>query len=546
MRYSLAPGGVWSFAPFAETLSVPYYRQRIFFTFWQAILSTAVTLLVGLPTAYAFARYDFPGKTALKAITTVPFVLPTIVVALGFIAFIGPSGLLNRALMDLTGRNDPPINIMNTLWIIILAHVFYNFAIIVRVVSSNWSNLDSRIEESARLLGANRSRVFLHITLPLLLPAIAAASLLVFIFSFTSFGVVLILGSPQLYTLEVAIYQEAITKFNLDTAAVLALLQLAFTFVFFLMYTRLQARTSNAIQWKPAVAGIRKRLTWPRRGFLVANFALVFFLILGPMISLVIRSFQTPEGYSLGNYRALFYNPRESFFYIYPQDAIANSLSFALVTIAIAVPLGTLAAYYLAGHRRTKTKRFFMREGKFPKKRKRNFPKSWSSIILDALIMLPLGISAVTLAFGFIITFSSLRATWWIFVIAHTLIAYPFVLRIVLSVLNGIKPDLREAASALGASPGRVFLHIELPILLRAVLVATTFVFAISMGEFGATLLLWRPEFSTMPIAIFRFLLRPGAGNFGQALAMSTILMLVTAIGFLIIEKIRFRGIGEF
>ena len=218
---------------------------------WQALASTALTLLVGLPAAYLFARHDFPGKTLLRALSTVPFVMPTIVVAMGFIALLGPRGLVNELLMGLFGLDAPPINIVNSLTAILLAHAFYNYSIVVRVVSAFWANLDPALEESAKMLGAGRLSTLRHVTLPLLLPAIASSALLAFTFSFTSFGVVLVLGGSQFATLEVAIYELTAKLFRLPLAGALSVVQLVFTYLFLLLYTRLQAGSVSRLDLKP-------------------------------------------------------------------------------------------------------------------------------------------------------------------------------------------------------------------------------------------------------------------------------------------------------
>jgi thiamine transport system permease protein len=164
--------------------------------------------------------------------------------------------------------------------------------------------------------------------------------------------------------------------------------------------------------------------------------------------------------------------------------------------------------------------------------------------------LLPLGTSAVTMGFGFLIAFSrpplDWRASPLLLPLAHTLVAFPFVVRSLLPALRSIRPQLRRAASLLGASPTRVFQEIDLPLVGRALLVGGAFAFAISLGEFGATALVARPEFPTVPVAIYRFLSQPGALNYGQALALSTLLMLVAASGILAIESARVGEVGEF
>ena len=525
LRTGLAPGGDLTLSPFGTVLGDDFYLGRLWFTLWQALVSTLLTLLLGLPSAYVFARYDFPGKTVLRALTTVPFVMPTIVVAFGFIALIGPSGLINDLLQSVFGFDEPPLRIMNTITVILLAHVFYNYTIGMRTVSALWANVDPRTEEAARVLGASPLQVFLRVTLPQIAPAIAASALLVFMFTFTSFGVVLILGGPEFATLEVTIYNLTARLFRLPLAAALSIVQLVFTFAFMLLYARLQERSAVPISFQPQGAA-RSRLS--RRGKALAglNFLIVGVLLLGPMLALVERSFRATEGYTLDHYRRLESGLDQNVLFVPLSESLGNSLQFAATTVAIAVPLGTIVAFWLARSR-----------------------GRWRNVV-DALFMLPLGVSAVTLGFGILITLDTppldLRASWLILVIAHVLVAYPFVVRSVLAVARSIDPRLREAAAVLGASPLRAFRFVDLPIAARAILVGATFAFAVSMGEFGASLLLTRPENSTLPIAIFRSLGQPGAERLGAALALSTILMAVSAIGFILIERARYRDIGEF
>jgi thiamine transport system permease protein len=164
--------------------------------------------------------------------------------------------------------------------------------------------------------------------------------------------------------------------------------------------------------------------------------------------------------------------------------------------------------------------------------------------------MLPLGTSAVTLGFGYLIALDhpplNLRASPWLLPLAHTLVAFPFVVRSLLPALRGMNPRWREAAGVLGASPARVMREIDLPIIARALLVGAVFAFTVSVGEFGATLLIARPDFPTMPVVIYRLLGAQGALNQGQGLAMSTILMAVSGLSFILLERFRIGEIGEF
>lgn len=524
------------FAPFIFAFTSPSIIKVIGFTFYQATLSTLATLALGLPGAYLLARYRFPGQSLLRAFTTVPFVLPTLVVAAGFNALLGPHGWVNLGLMRLLSLTTPPINFMNTLGAIILAHVFYNTTIVLRLVGDFWSRLDPRLEAAAQTLGADRWRTFQHVTLPLLTPAIAAAALLVFIFDFTTFGVILILGGPRFSTLEVEIYRQTIAFFNLPLAAVLSLIQLACTFGLTLIYTRLSASLSLPMTAKPQAITRRPLKTFAARlsaGLL--SLALVILLI-APLGALALRSVTRLEpersqtgsatpGFTLAYYQELSVNRNNSLFYVSPLQAIGNSLLVAGATVILSLVLGLSTASTLTQSGRRST-------------------------LLESLVMLPLGTSAVTLGLGFIVALDrpplDLRASPLLLPLAHTLVAFPFVVRSLTPALRSIKPRLRQAATMLGASPVHVWLNVDLPIVGRAILVAATFAFAISLGEFGATAVIARPEHPTVPLAIYRFLSLPGALNYGQAMALSTILMFVCAVGILAIERLRVAEIGEF
>ncbi len=522
LRLSFAPQGAFSLAGVLETVQRPFFWRVLWFTTWQATASTLLTLLFGLPLAYLFARYTFPGKSFLRALTTIPFVLPTVVVATAFLTLLGENGVVNSWLQRLLGLEEPPIQLVQTVWIILLAHVFYNVSVVVRTVGSFWANLNPHLEEAGAVLGADPRRRFQEITLPLLTPSIVAASLLVFLFCFTSFGVVLILGGLRFATLEVAIYRQAVSLFNLPVAAFLSLVQMAITFTVMAVYTRIQARASLPLEMRPERAVAHPPRTRQEKIVLVLGLGVLLTMLLSPLLALAWRSFTLGGEFTLDYYRELAVNRRQSAFFVPPVMAIRNSLLFAGATVFLSLLLGVIAAYLLASPRRRLT------------------------AILDPLFLLPLGTSAVTLGFGYIVAMGPLRTSIVLVPLAHTLIAAPFVVRTLLPALRSLDPRLREAAAVLGAPPVRVWWEVDAPLLFRAVLVGAVFAFTISLGEFGATLLISRPDVPTMPVVIYRALGQPGLLNYGKALAMSTILMAVSALGILFIERFRFEELGEF
>ena len=478
------------------------------FTLWQAVASTVLTLLIGLPAANVMARYEFPGKSLVRAALIVPFVLPTVVVGSAFLAVLSPTGPLG-------------IDLRQTVWAILIAHVFFNYAIVVRTVGSYWERVDPQLLEAAQMLGARRFTVFRKVTYPLLRPAIASAASLIFLFTFTSFGIILILGGLGHATIEVEIWRQATGLVNFEVAAALALLQIVGITAILLVYSRYQER--RAVQFRQAPeAAITRPVTTVQRLHVLGNLAVMALLLGSPILLLVERSLRSPTGYSLAAYTQL--GEQITGLAFAPITAMWNSARFAVAATLLAVAIGLAAATVIA------------------------YRRGWLPRTFDALLMLPLGTSAVTLGFGFLLALDQpidLRTSVWIIPIAHALVAIPFVVRTAVPVLRSVRHRLREAAAVLGASPDQVWREVDMPMVSRAALIGAGFAFAVSLGEFGATSFLALPTNPTLPTAIFRLLGRPGEASFTSAMALSTILMVFTAGSVLLIERLRKNTVGD-
>jgi thiamine transport system permease protein len=469
-----------------ETLGIAW------FTLWQALASTALTVVLGLPLAWALGRLAFRGRSLVRGLLLVPFVLPTIVVASAFVALL-PAAL----------ESGVPA--------ILAAHVYFNLAVVVRVVGGSWASLDPALAETAATLGAGPWRRARAITLPALGPALSSAAALTFLFCFTSFGIVLVLGGPTRSTLETEIYAQAARSFDLRAAAALSLLQLAAIAAMLAVASRLERRTTGARTHAEEVRALHRPRGWERVS-LAATLAAAGVAVGAPLALLGARSLATPQGLGLDHFRAL---GRETpALLVAPWHALVNSLLFAGVATAIALLVGGAAALGLAT----------LRPG-----------------AADVVALLPLGVSAVMLGFGMLIAFDAppldIRRAWWLVPVAQSLVATSFVVRVLVPSLRSIPPELREAAAVLGAPPWRVRREIELPLVAGALGVAAGFAFAIALGEFGATLFLARSDAPTLPVAIFRFLGRPGAENQGLAAALAVCLGLLTLVAALLVER---------
>ncbi len=480
-------------------------REILWFTTWQAALSTALTVVVAMIPAWVLSRYEFTGRRWITALVTVPFVLPTVVVGAAFLALL-------------------PASLGQSVTAILAAHVFFNIAVVVRGVGGLWEQIPSDLAAAARTLGASPLRTMREVTLPLLTPAIAASASIVFLFTFTSFGVVRILGGPAHPTIEVEIWQRATRFGDVGVAAVISIAQLIVLGLAVLWFTRIQSRHRQMLGLRPA--NERRRPRGRRQTIGVgATCAVLVIVICAPLVALVERSTRAGAGtHSLAAWRSVFGSQQRSSARptsatsIDPLGSVFTSLRFMIVAVLLSLVIGGCASLAIAALGR-------------------------SGRVLDTGIMLPLGTSAVTIGFGLVVAFSTSPFDWraapLLIPLGHAMVATPFVVRVLLPTLRSIDPRLRAAAATLGASPTRAWREIDLRVVRRPLLTAAGFAAAISLGEFGATTFLTRQGRATLPIAIEQLLGRPGPGVHAQGYVLATILAALTFAVIAVVEVVR-------
>lgn len=503
------PGGV------AEVLTRSRTLRVLWFTVWSAGLATLVTVLLGVPVTFALFRLRLPGSRVLRAFVAMPFVLPTVVVGVAFRTLLaGPLGFLG---LD------------GTALAIIAAMVFFNIAVVVRTVGGLWEGLDVRREEAAAALGASPWQVLRTVTLPGLAPGIISAASVVFLFCSTSFGVVLTLGGLRYATVETEIYLLTTQFLDLRAAAALSIVQLVTVTGLLLLAHDARRRREHALDRVSARSTSRRARRSDAPVLLVT--ALVIAFVAAPLLSLVLRSLRVDGAWSLDYYRLLGTPGPHNALLVPVTEALANSWRVAVDATLLAVVLGLLVAVVISRTGRGRRERHAL-------------------AALDGVFMLPLGVSAVTLGFGFLITLDEppldLRSSPWLVPIAQAMVALPLVVRTLAPVLRSIDDRQRQAAASLGASPLRVALAVDLPLVWRPLLAATGFAFAVAVGEFGATSFLARPDRPTLPVVIFELIGRPGADNFGMALAASVVLALLTVGAIALVERLRVGSMGAF
>lgn len=503
LHRGLWPGGRLDLGGVADVLGRRRIRRVLWFTVWSSGLATAITVLLGVPVAWVLHRLRFPGRGLLRVIVAVPFVLPTVVVGVAFRTLLATSGPLGFLGLDGTSAA------------IVMVLVFFNIAVVVRTVGAAWAGLDRRPAEAAAGLGASRLRVFTSITLPTLRPAIMSSAVIVFLFCATAFGVVLTLGGLRYATIETEIYLQTTQFLDLRAAATLSLLQLLLVIVLLALTSRARPVATESEFGAEGRPGVRDA------GLLVAT-GLVSIFLAAPVVELVVRSMRRDGSWTLAAYRGLGGEV---------WSALRNSLTTAAFATAVSVLLALLASAVVSRTPRTRASRRALRA-------------------LDAVFTLPLGVSAVTIGFGFLITLDhpplDLRTSPVLVIVAQALVALPLVLRVLAPPLRAVPQSLRDAAATLGAGPLRTFAAVELPLVRRPLLAGTGFAFAVCLGEFGATSFLARPDRQTLPVLIYRYSARPGAENFQIALAASVLLAAVTVVVMLGVERLRVPSLGTF
>jgi thiamine transport system permease protein len=465
-------------------------RRALVFSLWQALLSTAFTIFIGVIATWYLSRYQFFGRRIFFALVTVPFVLPTVAVGAAFIAVL-PKALHHSTLA------------------IILAHIFFNISIVVRTVGPRWNSIDDQLIDSARTLGATPFQTWRHVIMPLGKNAIFSATALTFFMCFSSYGIITILGGPGLATLDIEIYRRAVQLGDLSGATVLAIAQMLLIAVAFFLWSR--SRSTELITFR-AQAVSRRQLSLAPKCFFLALTA--FFTV--PLFALVAASMRTSHSWSLTGWKIFLGIQNQRGFDFNMWLAIQTSGKYALIASCIAVPTGIAATYALSSQRASHAR-------------------------LSAFVILPLAISPVVIGLAILITYDfqpfDFRSSWLLIPVVHAAIALPFVMRSALPVIEGIPNDLRSAASTLGASPWRRFFTIELPLLKPAISTGLAFSLAMSLGEFGATSFLTRHESRTIPIIIASLFEKAGDIPRTTGMAASLVLIISTAMIVLAIDR---------
>ncbi|MBZ9713146.1 ABC transporter permease [Deinococcus multiflagellatus] len=465
----------------------PYFQSRLAWTLTQAALTAALALLLGVPLAYLLSRYEVRGKALLLRLLLLPFVTPTLVAVLGLTALLGPQGAVTRW----TG-----LDLSDTPALVLLGNLFFNLPVMVRLSHAAFARVSPGLLGAARSLGAPAWRAAWDVALPLALPGVLAGTALVFLYSALSFGLPLALGGERYATLEVEIYTLTALQLRLSEASALIVGQLALTLVVTGVYVALTRGGSGV------PVGGRPRARGGARAALLGLGTLTVLICFAPLVAVVVRGLWGAAGPTLAYWRGILADESTPLL-------LWNTVRFGLLALVGATLLGGL---YALGAWRARAR------------------------VLDLLSLLPLMVSPVSLAAGYLLAYPALAAGLPLLIAAYTLLAWPLVVRSVLPALRAIPPRLHEAARSLGAGAGAAFRTVTWPLAFPALRGGGALALATVLGEFGATLVLTRPEWATLSTGLYERLGRAGERNLGEACALATLLLILSALAFALLD----------
>lgn len=461
-----------------------YLRARLAWTLLQALLTCLLALFIGLPVGWVLARRAFAGRALVLRLLMLPFVVPTLVAALGVLAVWGPRGLV-AGWWGWHWQDTP--------WLLLYGNLFFNLCLVVRAVVEALERVSAARVAAARTLGATPWRAFWRIEWPAIGPWLASALCLVFLYAFSGFGLALVLGGQRYATIEVEIYTLVAHELKLAPAGVLALAMLVLTGAVAWLYAWVERRLGT-----PARADRIERR--PARGPGQRIALALALLVLGLVCAAPVLAIAVQVAVAGARAWAVLVEPET-------LHALWNTLRFTFSALVLATLLGL--AHALAARRST-----------------------W----LRAMAFLPFVVSPVTVAFGLLLLYPAWSASLPLLLAAYALLAYPFVANALGTALDSLPPSLPQVARTLGASPVRVFWRVTLPLVGPALRRGMAFAAATALGEFAVTLFLSRPEWATLSTLIYERLGRPGAANREQAMVLAALLLLLALLVFVLID----------
>jgi iron(III) transport system permease protein len=529
---SFQRAGTWTLANYTEILSQRIVLEAIVSSLGLSVATVFFCALVGVPLAFLFERYTFPGRRLFAALAALPLVLPPLVGTVAFIYLVGESGILAHGIQNLLGLQNPPWRLRG--WpALILFHTYTMYPFFYVLTGAGLRRIDASLAEAARSLGASKTTVLRRVLLPQLTPSLLAAALLTFMTSMASFSAPLLFGGDvRVLTLEIfTARQRGDFVIAITETVILAVISLGALF-FFQRYEGTRRFAAAAMKGAP-----RRResiASGPAR-VLATILAVLFAIVLVlPVATLFLVSFaregswttQTvPSAYTFANYQRLFADP-------WAAEVFFNSVTMSAIA-AVAALLWSFAVVTLL--RRGRNEQKFFGEG-------------WRRL-LSLLVLVPWALPGTVVAVSVAEAYGGpslllgsfvLVGTFWILPVVYFLRFMPLVVRALQASMEQVDPTLEEAAGSLGARAWQRFMRVTLPLVWPGAVAGTLLAFVIALGEYVASVLVFVPANRPISIAIASEL---RDFNLGAAAAYGVVLIVIISISMIVAGRLeRLRG----
>jgi iron(III) transport system permease protein len=529
---SFQRAGEWTLANYREILAERIVIEAIGSSIGLSLGTVLFCALVGVPLAFLFERFTFPGRRVFAALAALPLVLPPLVGTVAFIFLFGESGILAHGIQNLFGLQSPPWRLRG--WpALLLFHTYTMYPFFYVLTGAGLRRIDASLAEAARSLGASRILVVMRVLLPQLTPSLLAAALLTFMTSMASFSAPLLFGgNVRVLTLEIfTARQRGDSVMAVTETVILAIISLG-ALIFFQRYEGTRRFAAAAMK-----GATRKRVSvgsGPARA-LATIVAIVFAIVLLlPVATLILVSFagegswttQTlPSVYTFANYRRLFSDPQAA-------EVFVNSFTMSAIA-AVAALLWSFCVVILLTRRSDR--------GRFG-------GRSWRRL-LSLLVLVPWALPGTVVAVSIAEAYGRpsallgsfvLVGTFWILPVVYFLRFMPLVVRAVQASMEQLDPTLEEAAGSLGARAWQRFLRVTLPLVWPGAVAGTVLAFVIALGEYVASVLVFVPANRPISIAIASEL---RDFNLGAAAAYGVVLIVIISISMIVAGRLeRLRG----
>lgn len=514
-----AEDGSFTLEYFIQVFSIPIYLEGLWNAFLLGVASTVVTFLIALPLALCSYRWTFPGKRWLTTLILAPLVLPPFVGAVGVKHILGVQGALNAFLIDIGMMNaDYPTDWLGSgsFWGVVLMNSMHLYPILYMNILAALGNLDPTMEQAAQNLGASPWKRFRKITMPLCMPGIFAGAAIVFIWSFTELGVPLVFDYTSVAPVQ--IYDGIKDLSGNPMPYALVAVMLVISLLVFASSKLVLGRSKLGTSSRPKGRHNERRIRGVRGLLVSAMFFMTFVIASIPHFGVFFLSVATdwygtvlPESMTLAHYSEGLGHPLV-------VGSIQNSLFYASGATILDLVLGLAIAWVVVRS------------------------KIWGRNILDALMMLPLAVPGLVLAFGYLslsgeggmfnFMISSSGSPALLLIVAYAVRRLPFVVRAAVSGLQQSNIALEEAAMSMGASPSRTFRRIGLPLIGSSLAAGGILAFAFAMLEVSDSLILAQ-QAQHFPVtkAIYALLSTLGNGHeIASALGVWAMIFLGVAI----------------